>query len=33
MNLLRDLGEGASFDAAFERRIQRPFTEFLESLQ
>jgi len=33
MNLLRDLGEGANFDAAFERRIQRSFTAFLGSLQ
>jgi hypothetical protein len=33
MNLLRDLGEGANFDAAFERRIQRSFTDFLGSLQ
>jgi tetratricopeptide (TPR) repeat protein len=27
-NLLRDLGEGASFESAFLRRIQRPFAEF-----
>lgn len=33
MNLLRDLGEGANFDAAFERRIQRSFTDFVASLQ
>ena len=33
MNLLRDLGEGANFDAAFMRRIQRSFSDFQESLQ
>lgn len=27
-NLLRDLGEGVEFDAAFSHRIQRPFAEF-----
>ena len=27
-NLLRDLGEGVAFDAAFLHRIQRPFAEF-----
>jgi tetratricopeptide (TPR) repeat protein len=27
-NLLRDLGDGVAFDAAFLRRIQRPFEEF-----
>ena len=27
-NLLRDLGEGVAFDAAFLHRIQRPFSEF-----
>jgi tetratricopeptide (TPR) repeat protein len=27
-NLLRDLGDGADFDAAFLHRIQRPFAEF-----
>jgi hypothetical protein len=27
------LGEGANFDAAFERRIQRSFTDFPASLQ
>ena len=27
-NLLRDLGEGADFDQAFARRIQRPFASF-----
>jgi tetratricopeptide (TPR) repeat protein len=27
-NLLRDLGEGLDFDAAFLHRIQRPFSEF-----
>ena len=27
-NLLRDLGEGVDFDAAFLHRIQRPFAEF-----
>jgi tetratricopeptide (TPR) repeat protein len=31
-NLLRDLGEGAEFEAAFAHRIQRPFAEFVESL-
>jgi hypothetical protein len=33
MNLLRDLGEGADFDAAFERRIQRSFIDFQRSIQ
>lgn len=28
-NLLRDLGEGVDFDAAFLRRVQRPFAAFL----
>ena len=27
-NLVRDLGEGVDFDAAFLRRMQRPFSEF-----
>ena len=27
-NLLRDLGSGAEFDAAFLHRIQRPFADF-----
>jgi hypothetical protein len=27
-SLLRDLGEGAAFDAAFERRMQQPFADF-----
>ena len=27
-NLLRDLGEGAEFEAAFLHRVQRPFAEF-----
>jgi Peptidase MA superfamily len=31
-NLLRDLGEGTPFDAAFLHRIQRPFAEFEASL-
>ena len=31
-NLLRDLGEGAAFDAAFLRRIQRPFADFMASV-
>jgi tetratricopeptide (TPR) repeat protein len=31
-NLLRDLGEGAPFEDAFLRRIQRPFAEFQRSL-
>ncbi len=31
-NLLRDLGEGAPFDAAFLRRIQRPFAQFQANL-
>jgi tetratricopeptide (TPR) repeat protein len=31
-NLLRDLGEGLAFDAAFLRRIQRPFADFRASL-
>lgn len=32
-NLIRDLGAGAEFDAAFARRIQRPFGEFQASLR
>jgi hypothetical protein len=32
-NLIRDLGAGAEFDAAFSRRIQRPFDEFQASLR
>jgi Tetratricopeptide repeat len=32
-NLIRDLGAGAEFDAAFARRIQRPFDEFQASLR
>lgn len=32
-NLLRDLGDGAGFEAAFERRIQRSLAEFERSLQ
>jgi tetratricopeptide (TPR) repeat protein len=32
-NLIRDLGDGAEFDAAFARRIQRPFDEFQRSLR
>lgn len=31
-NLLRDLADGVSFDAAFARRMQRPFAEFQASL-
>ena len=31
-NLLRDLGEGPGFDAAFLHRIQRPFPDFQASL-
>ena len=31
-NLLRDLGEGQPFDAAFLHRMQRPFAEFAASL-
>jgi len=31
-NLLRDLGEGADFDAAFLRRIQRTFADFEATL-
>jgi hypothetical protein len=31
-NLIRDLGDGAEFDAAFARRMQRPFDEFQKSL-
>ena len=27
-NLLRDLGDGVDFEAAFLHRIQRPFSEF-----
>ena len=30
-NLLRDLGEGVDFDAAFAHRIQRPFTDWIAS--
>ena len=33
LNLLRDLGQGSSFDAAFERRIQRSLAEFERSLR
>jgi hypothetical protein len=32
LNLLRDLGGGASFEAAFERRLQRSFADFVRSL-
>jgi hypothetical protein len=32
-NLIRDLGASADFDAAFARRIQRPFDEFQASLR
>jgi len=32
-NLLRDLGEGAELEAAFERRMPRSFGAFAESLQ
>ena len=32
LNLLRDLGGGASFEAAFERRMQRSFADFVRSL-
>jgi tetratricopeptide (TPR) repeat protein len=32
-NFIRDLGDGAEFDAAFARRIQRPFDEFQRSLR
>lgn len=32
-NLLRDLGEGADFDQAFARRIQRPFASFQSELR
>ena len=28
VNLLHDLGEGADFEAAFLRRMQRPFADF-----
>ena len=31
-NLLRDLGDGASFETAFARRIFRSFAEFQASL-
>ena len=31
-NLLRDLGDGVDFDAAFLHRIQRSFADFQESL-
>src|SRR5262249_19115945 len=31
-NLLRDLGEGQAFDAAFLHRIQRPFADLQSSL-
>jgi len=31
-NLLRDVGEGQAFDAAFLHRIQRPFADFQSSL-
>lgn len=31
-NLLRDLGEGADFNAAFAHRIERPFADFQASL-
>ena len=31
-NLLRDLGDGADFEMAFEHRIQRSFTDFQASL-
>jgi len=31
-NLLRDLGDGASFEDAFLHRIQKPFSEFASSL-
>jgi tetratricopeptide (TPR) repeat protein len=31
-NLLRDLGEGVDFDAAFLHRIQQPFSEFARTL-
>lgn len=32
-NLLRDLGDGVDFEAAFLRRIQRPFAEFAASFR
>ena len=32
-NLIRDLGDGADFDAAFTRRIQRSFDDFQAALQ
>jgi hypothetical protein len=32
LNLLRDLGAGAGFEAAFERRMHRSFADFLASL-
>jgi len=32
-NLLRDLGEGADFETAFSRRMQRPFASFVASLE
>ena len=31
-NLLRDLGDGVDFDAAFAHRIQRTFADFQASL-
>jgi hypothetical protein len=31
-NLLRDLGDGVDFDAAFTHRIQRTFVDFQASL-
>jgi tetratricopeptide (TPR) repeat protein len=33
LNLLRDLGDGVSFEAAFERRMQRTVVDFERSLQ
>jgi hypothetical protein len=32
-NLLRDLGAGIAFEAAFLHRIQRPFADFAASLR
>lgn len=32
-NLIRDLGDGVAFDAAFERRIQRSFDQFQSSFR
>ena len=32
-NLLRDLGDGVEFDAAFQRRIQKTLAEFETSLR